>query len=263
MKTMNASLKKAVVCAFAMCFVGGVVAQQVTAVNQAYHNESDYGKFYVRLGVNIPQGAFGKALDTSVPLYENIAKDGAVGADLGATMELGKYFFFHEDPINDLFKVGLDATFFSFGYNMGKSLPHPDEGSDPFDFVTASVKLGPVVSFNPVEDFYADIFVKAAPTVLLSFEPPYHFKGDIYDPDSEVLYFNTDENVNFGLKTDVGVTLRYRKVTLTASYESGTFNVPVTYYQNNGGESVYDEAQEMDRKMPMGVLQLKLGLQLF
>lgn len=257
------ALKKAMACAVASLFVGGAFAQQVTVANQGYYNESDYGKFYIRLGVNIPQGAFGKAIDASVPLYENIAKDGAIGAELGATMELGRYFFFHEDPINDLFKVGLDATFFSFGYNMGKSLPSPDEAADPFDFVTGSVKLGPVVSFNPVEDFYADIFVKAAPTVLLSFEPPYHFKGDPYDPDAEMLYFNTDEDVAFGLKTDVGISLRYKKVTFTASYESGTFEVPVTYYQNDGSESVYDTApQEMDRKMPMGVLQLKLGLQM-
>ncbi|MGV3762077.1 hypothetical protein [Parapedobacter sp.] len=263
MKT-NASLKKAVACVVASLFVTSAVAQQATVANQGYYNESDYGKFYIRLGVNIPQGGFGKALDAAVPLYENIAKDGAIGAELGATMELGRYFFFHEDPISDLFKVGLDATFFSFGYNMGKSLPHPDEVADPFDFVTGSVKLGPVVSFNPMEGFYADIFVKAAPTVLLSFEPPYHFKGDIYDPDAEVLYFNTDENVNFGLKTDMGITLRYRKMTFTASYESGTFEVPITYYENDGSESVYDNTpQEMDRKMPMGVLQLKLGLQMF
>ena len=260
----NASLRKAMACVVACLLVGGVSAQQVTVANQGYYNESDYGKFYIRLGVNIPQGAFGKPLDATIPLIDNIAKDGAIGADLGATMELGKYFFFHEDPINDLFKVGLDATFFSFGYNRGKSLSPSDEATDPFDFVTGSVKLGPVISFNPVEDFYADIFVKAAPTVLLSFEPPYHFKGDMYDPDAEVLYLNTDENVNFGFKTDIGVTLRYRKVTLTASYESGTFNVPVTYYRHDGGESVYDAVpQEMDRKMPMGVLQLKLGLQFF
>src|SRR5690606_4488076 len=240
---------KAIACVVASLFVGGAFAQQVTAANPGYYNESDYGKFYVRVGVNIPQGGFGKALDTSIPLIDNIAKDGAIGAELGATMELGKYFFFHEDPINDLFKVGLDATFFSFGYNMGKSLPHDGEEADPFDFVTASVKLGPVVSFNPIEDFYADIFFKVAPTVLLSFEPPYHFKGSIYEPDSEVLYFNTDENTDFGLRTDVGVTLRYRKVTLTASYESGTFEVPVTYYQNDGSESAYDTApQEMNRK---------------
>ena len=245
-------------------WIGGLSAQQVTAVNQGYYNESDYGKLYIRLGVSIPQGAFGKPLDATIPLYENIAKDGAIGADIGGTVELGKYFFFHEDPINDLFKVGLDATFVSLGYTTGKSLDFPDEAGDPFDFLTIGVKAGPVISFNPFGDFYADVFVKAAPTVLLSLEPPYHFKNGIYDPDSEVLYFNTDDKVNFALKADMGVSLRYRKVALTASYESGTFNVPITYYQNDGADEVYDNApQEMDRKMPMGLLQLKLGLQMY
>ena len=73
---------------------------------------------------------------------------------------------------------------------------------------------------------------------------------------SEVLYFNTDDHVNFGFKTDFGVTLRYRKVTLTASYEAGTVNVPITHYQHDGTTgSIYDTAaQEIDRKMPMGML---------
>ena len=259
------ALMKVVACAVACLWVGGVSAQQVTVASQGYYNESDYGKFYIRLGVNIPQGSFGKPLDTAIPLIDNFTKDGAYGTDLGVGMELGRYFFFHEDPISDLFKVGLDATFASLGVNMGKSLPSPDEAADPFDFVTGSVKLGPVVSFNPLDDFYADIFVKAAPTLLLSLEPPYHFRGDPQDADGEVAYFGTDDNVFFGFKTDIGVTLRYRKVTLTASYESGTFDVPVVYFQGDGSSSsIYDtEPMEVDREMPMGMLQLKIGLQMY
>ncbi|PPL04688.1 hypothetical protein [Parapedobacter indicus] len=260
---MMYSLKNTVAGIALMLFAVNTFAQQATVAGKGY-KESDFGKFYVRLGVSIPQGAFGKAFDLSVPLYENISKNGGVGADLGVNAEIGKYFFFHEDPINDLFKVGLDAAFFSFGYNMGKSKPHPDEEAEAFDFVTGAVKLGPVVSFNVSGDFYADVFFKLAPTALLSFEPPYHFKGGIYEPDAEVLYFNTDEKVNFAFKTDFGINLRYRRVTLTASYESGTFNVPMTYYQNDGAEEVYDtEPREMDGKMPMGLFQLKLGIQAF
>ena len=49
--------------------------------SQGYYNESDYGKFCICLGVNIPQGAFRKAIDASVPLFENVSKDGDDGDD--------------------------------------------------------------------------------------------------------------------------------------------------------------------------------------
>ncbi len=242
----------------------GAMAQQATVTSMKYYGNTDFGKFYLRLGVNIPQGAFGKSFDTSIPLNENIGKDGGIGAGLGANFELGRYYFFHDEPIGGILKVGLDATFLSLGYNGGKSAPHPDEESSPFDFVTAAVKFGPVASVNVTGDLFADVFFKLAPTAMISFNAPYHFKGGLYSPGSEVLYFDNEEEVGFALRTDVGVNLRYRKVTLTASYESGNFNVPVVYYHNDGSGDIYEtEPLEFDAKMPMGRLQLKLGLQLF
>lgn len=242
---------------------GSSHAQQASVITRGQYLESDYGKLYIRLGVNLPQGHFKNDFDPSIPIYENIGTRGGMQAGTGVSLELGRYFFLHSEPINDLFMVGLDATFLSVGYNPFDwgAMDHTVE-LDKYDLTTIGMKLGPVVSFNVYEDFYADIFAKVAPTLVTSMSGgPEFYEDDAAGNYSEFSLFD-EQPVLFGWKSDFGVNLRYRKVTLTFNYESGSFNATPYYYQYN---AVTD--QEIDgsfkQKMPMGIFQVKLGIQLF
>ena len=244
-------------------FVTLSFAQQATVVGHRQYNESDYGRFYIRLGVNLPQGHFKSKFDPNIPIFENIGTRGGMQAGTGANLELGRYFFLHSEPINDLFKVGLDATFLSVEYNPFDwgAMDNTIE-LDKYDLTTVSVKLGPVVSFNVFEDFYADVFAKVAPTLVTSISGVPEF----YEEDAVGNYtefsFHDEEPVIFGWKSDFGINLRYRKVTLTFSHVSGSFNTTPYYYQYNAATD-----QEIDgsfkQKMPVANFQVKLGFQLF
>jgi len=214
-------------------------AQQATVVGQRQYSEPDFGKFYLRFGASFLNNDFLKQLNDG-------ELDDAYSAPTGLNFELGKYFFMHSEPIAGLFKVGLDASFLSLGYNpLTWNDPDDVDYAEKTDLTTAGVKLGPVISFNPLENFYADAFVKLAPTILTSMS------------EMEDL-----EEVLFGLKSDVGINLRYKKVTLTAGYESGAFKYDSynSEYNEETGEYIEHTTKE---KFPMGMFQIKLGLQFY
>ena len=199
-------------------------AQQASVVGQGYSGGSDFGKFYLRVGASFMNSDLATELNGGDP-------DGDYTVSTGVNLEIGRYFFLHADPVADLFKIGLDASFLSLGYNPIKWSDPDDPGyTENTDLSTVSVKLGPVISFNPLPDFYADAFVKLAPTLLTS-----------------VTNIDEMEETPFALRSDVGVNLRYKKVTVTAGYESGKFK----------------PSSEDDEKFPMGMFQLKLGLQFY
>ena len=227
-----------------LCVVLGTLfvaqAQQAPVVGQGHYNDSDFGKFYVRVGLSFPSN------DLITQLNDGDF-DGTYSSKTGINAEIGRYFFFHSEPIADLLKVGLDASFFSFGYNpMSWTDAGDPDFADDTDLTSMAVKLGPVISFNPLEDFYADAFVKMAPTLLTS------MSGMI----------GLQEELLFGLKTDVGINLRYKKLTLTAGYESGSFkNVFDSGEYNEDTGQLVEHTSE--KKLPMGMFQLKLGLQFY
>lgn len=250
----------------AACMVLGAglfsYAQQASVVGQGYHNESDFGKFYIRLGVNLPQGHFKSKFDPAIPVYENIGENGGMQASTGFAAELGRYFFFHSDPINDLFKVGLDATFISFAYNPFEWPGVSNySGVSRYDLTTISMKLGPVVSFNVFEDVYADVFAKVVPTVVSSMNEAPDFDVEDAAGNYEEFSFYDEDPVIFGWKSDFGVNLRYRKGTLTLGYEAGSFNTTSYYYRSS--EATGESGGTIEQKMPMGVFQVKLGLQFY
>lgn len=214
-------------------------------------NESDFGKFYIRLGVSLPQGHFKNAFDPAIPLYQNIDQEGGMSAETGINIEFGKYYFLHEDPIQEMFKVGLDATFFSANY-LPIAWPVETEDSN-YNLFTFSVKLGPVVSFNVAEDMYADLFIKAVPTFITSSSDIFYTKGE--EDGYESLSLFNESSSAFALRSDIGINLRYRKGSLTLSYESGKVKTDSWYYN---GEDI-----DYQGKMPMGIFQAKLGFQIF
>ncbi|SEL90463.1 hypothetical protein [Parapedobacter koreensis] len=250
---------KCCIAAYLVFALGQAYAQQASVAGQGYYDESDFGKFYLRIGINLPQGHLKNKFDPAIPVYENMGKNGGMQASTGFNFELGRYFFFHEDPIHDLFKVGLDATFLSLGYNAFEwpALPS-SSGSGKYDLTTIAVKFGPVVSFNVFEDVYADVFAKFAPTVVSSFEAP-----DFYIEDGSGNYtefsFYSDNPILFGWKGDFGVNLRYKKGTLTLGYESGSFNTKSYYYVSDGAGT--EDGGIFEQKMPMGIFQVRLGVQ--
>jgi len=240
---MKAFYKVSLVVAFS-CLSVFVYGQQF--------NESDFGKFYLRLGVNLPQGHFKNAFDAEIPLYQNIDEKGGMSAKTGINVEFGKYYFLHEDPIQEMIKVGLDATFLSAGYHPIEWPGEAEENS--LNLFTFSVKLGPVVSFNVMEDFYADVFIKAVPTLITSSSGIYYFK-EMSAGDESLDLFSDSPNI-FALRSDIGVNLRYKKTSLTLSYESG--KVKTSSWYSKG-----EDYMEYQGKMPMGIFQAKVGFQLY
>lgn len=228
MKPINAFFAACILC----CTAFASFSQQASVVGQHYYTGADYGRFYLRAGVNLLSKEFVDHLNTKT-IY------GSFNVPNGWNFEMGRYYFLHEEPVAELLKVGLDATFLSFGYNPFRWEDSQSSVSyENADYTTAGLKLGPVVSVNPVGDLYVDAFWKLAPTILTSF-------SDLTEMDG----------VSFSWKNEIGINLRYHRFTVTAGYESGSFKN--TVYLHGYGEDSFTET------IPMGMLQVKAGIQFF
>lgn len=225
---------------------------------------------YQRLGLNM----LGSDLDNTLTPRENVF-DGKLGASTGYVFEFGHIYYFRRGVNTSGINYGLDWTILSLNYNKldkwedygiasGATTVYAD---DEAIGVAASSRIGPTLSFNPLEKLVIDVRFQIAPTFRV-FEMDYS-----EDDTAEGRYFNftnyqqeqVDENfdaesvknrVSFGVGTAFGITVRRKALGLSLDYIAGKVNNNYEAYDSKAGLTYGKQ------KIKANNLQLKLSLSL-
>ncbi|WP_158799233.1 hypothetical protein [Pedobacter sp. L105] len=207
---------------------------------------SVFRSVHTRVGIN----TLGSSPDNNLSPKQNILK-GNYGASTGFVFESGKIFYFQESYRGTEMNYGLDWTFVSLNYNemnqwnkygkLAVSQDYAIRGSR----ITAAIssKVGPVISFNPIEKVVVDVRAQLAPTFRL-FDFSYYANTDT--PGSDYFSFknskqaNNDANpeslknrVGFGLQENFGVTIRRNIIGLSLDYITGKVKANYEARDNN------------------------------
>lgn len=237
-----------------------IATLQVTA--QDHSTRSAFRNGYARIGLNF----LGNKLDNNLSPKANVL-NGNLGTAQGICSEVGRNFYFNKNSPSR-FRFGLDWTYLSTTYNKfdwtnygkisGSSNTIVDGSSVALSF---SGRLGPVVSFNPVEKLVIDARFQIAPSVYF-FNHSFHKKeGQANDQYFEFVGSENGNNnadgesiksrLSTGVKTSLGITIRRKAIGLALDYIPG--KVKVSYDSNEG------QGQE---KIKANSLQMKLSFQL-
>ncbi len=198
---------------------------------------------YLRLGIN----ELGDPLDQSMSPIRNIF-DGRYGASRGYALEFGNIYYFGSKDHKGFFNVGLDWTILSFNYNKldkweeygaNSGAKNVEIGGKKFA-LSASTKLGPVISMNLIEKIVIDARFQFAPTVRY-YDFSYrenpgqnserYFSFTNYSKAIEDPSFNAESiknRLSFGLARSFGVTLRRNTLGVSADYITGDVK---SYYE--------------------------------
>jgi len=233
--------------------------------SQAQNQRSPFRKTYIQVGFDF----LGKKLDQSLSPKEN-AFAGRHGADQGLTFNIGRVFYIGK--IDDRFKYGLDWTIISFAHNKLSGWEKYGQNSGAEDFyteglkennkgiiaVSAASKLGPVVSFNPVERLVIDARIQVAPVARAFVMGYYENEGS--DSQRSFAYYNSnvdDPKINdilsLSVNTNVGITVRRGPVGISLDYLFGKMK---TSYEAADGQNSVDFGKT---RIPVQELQAKLS----
>jgi hypothetical protein len=227
---------------------------------------------YTRLGIN----KLGSDLDYNLSPKQNVF-DGRYGAGTGYVFEFGRIFYFanSETTMPKLINFGLDWTILSLNYNkMDKWEKYARATSTGEYFIDGtkiaaaiSSKLGPVISFNPVEKLVIDARFQVAPVVRffdLTYADNYEQPNERYfsfinyageETESDYNPESVKNRIAFGVATSFGITVRRKAIGLSIDYISG--DVKSNYEYASATESSNGKV-----KIPAKNLQLKLSLSL-
>ena len=236
----------------------------------AQNERSAFRRGYLRLGIS----SLGSSLDNNLSPKENVF-NGNYGASSGFVFESGHNFYFKSRTNEDKINFGLDWTILSLTYNkLDKWDGYTDarqasaytEGSD-FSASIAS-KLGPVISFNPVEKLVIDVRIQAAAIGRVT---PFEYYENEEQPDfnSFAFYNYGEEEVNegfdassiknriaFGIGSNFGITVRRKAIGLSIDYSSVKAKTNYDAYEGQ------DKHSFGSQKIPTHSLQLKLSFTL-
>ena len=242
-----------------------------SAIQLHAQDRSPFRSGYLRLGIN----KLGGDLDNALTPKENIF-DGKFGASTGYVLEFGHIYYFKDRANTNGINYGLDWTILSLNYNKldkwenygvasGASNVYVDGAAIG---VAASTKLGPTISFNPLEKLVIDVRFQIAPTFRV-FDLEYseeeeetttrHFSFANYQQEEVDDNFDAESiknRVAFGLCTSFGITVRRKAVGLSLDYLSGKVNSNYEAYDAKAGQTNGKE------KIKANTLQLKLSLTL-
>ena len=245
------------------------MACSVVAYAQAAKPGETQSWGYFRFGIN----KLGKELSADLTMKENILA-GNSGKKTGYALEFGRNYYLHKKSLWPRFptKIGLDWTHVSFTYNkldfsqfVTQDL---EEGytvdRKSFSSITASSKLGPVVSVNLIRKLVVDVRVQIAYTVhahvvdyeagngsntkYLSFIREQEESGGEGDPERS---FSLGRLFHTGWRPAYGLTARYGGVGLAVDYFAG--NLKAGYISDEG---------DGEANMKAGAVQFKLSLKL-
>lgn len=105
-------------------------------------------KFYFRFGYSQPTKTY-LGVDNDV-FWDYYSRGGGV-------FELGQIFILNRIPLPDGLRIGINADYAEFTYNQLTNI----EEDLVLGIFKISSKVGPSLSYNPVNDLVLDIFIKA------------------------------------------------------------------------------------------------------
>ncbi|HMR82797.1 MAG TPA: hypothetical protein PKE30_06685 [Niabella sp.] len=243
-------MKRIFIAAALLCCVSASFSQ---------NERSPFRRGYLRLGLNNLPGK----IDHNLSPKQNILASN-YGSGTGFVLEMGKAYYFNRPQSEDLIGYGLDWTVFSLTYNPLKKWGayENDKGdagatSDPL-VASLSTRLGPVVSFKPVEKLIIDARVQLAVSA-------YHFNYE-YAGSSEYLFLQNgykdedDSNalgiVTLGFKPSFGFSVRRGIIGLALDYAPG--KTKMNYEEGTGN---YEDGYTYNKaNISTSNLQLKLNL---
>ncbi len=224
---------------------------------------------YFRLGIN----HLGKELSADLTMKENILA-GYSGNKTGYVLEFGRNYYLHKKSLWPRFptKIGLDWTQVSVTYNkldFSQFVAQDLEDGytidrKSFSSITASSKLGPVVSVNVIRKLVVDVRAQVAYTVHA------HVVDYEADNGSEVKYlsfireqeegpgegdpersFSLGRLFHTGWRPSYGLTARYGGIGVAIDYLAGNLNAGYISDEGDG-----------EAKIKAGAVQFKLSLKL-
>ena len=209
------------------------------SINSYSQDRPAFRKGYLRVGIN----KLGDDLDNSLSPKENIF-DSKYGASTGYVFEFGKIYYFKSRENKGLINYGLDWTILSLNYNkMDKweeyglaSEVGTSEADGSLIAAAISSKLGPTISFNPLEKLEIDVRFQIAPT-LRFFDFEYYEDDEnsagryFYFENSAQSEFDEDfdseaikNRLAFGVATGFGITVRRKAIGIALDYTVGKVN---------------------------------------
>ncbi|MGC4232500.1 MAG: hypothetical protein QM594_05920 [Niabella sp.] len=227
----------------------------------AQSQRSPYRRGYLRLGINNLPGK----LNNSMSPKENMLAS-RYGSGTGFAFEMGKVYYFNRPDSDDLIGYGLDWTVFSLTYNplskwndYESNTGNTSISGNPL-VATLSTKLGPVVSFNPVEDLIIDARLQ-----LMATAHHFNFYHETNNGSFELLNGMKDgsennalDNIVLGFKPNIGFTVRRGVIGLALDYAPG--KMKMNYGESSGNyEDGYNDSYG-NAEIKNNNLQLKLSL---
>ena len=209
---------------------------------------TDFRKGYLRLGIS---SQLNSELNNSSSPDLNVS-EGQLGSTLGYSFELGRKFYFNNSSAMPL-RYGLDWTIISLTYNELNwneySEAQGNMEAQLFPALSLASKLGPVVSFNPIEELILDARVQFAVSMSA-------IGLDYYDDNTDDYYtFLTSGSESFiesiselGFHPSFGFTVRRKGIGLSVDYF--TQKVVYDYSSYNTDGTV---------EFPINTIQLKLN----
>ena len=238
----------------------------------AQHERPLFRKGSQHIGINM----LGNKLNNNLSPKDNVFK-GNFGASTGFVFECGHIYYFK--PVKDQktkFNYGIDWTISSMTYNKlnGWKTYGNSSGAEMVvldgSLISAAVstKLGPIISFNPVESLIINLHFQVAPTArVTNFE--YYENEDKPDKRS-FSFFNYGEEatdpgfdassfkniIAFGLGSNFGISVRRKAFGFAFDYNLVNAN---TNYDAYEGEDNHSFGKQ---KIKTNFVQLKLSLSL-
>ncbi|WP_186755894.1 hypothetical protein [Echinicola salinicaeni] len=224
--------------------------QDTTQVQIEYKQDfpTDFRGSYIRIGLN---NITDSELIPSMTPYDNV-RDGKIGASKGYTFEWGRNYYFNNRSSSSI-KFGLDWTIINLSYteldwaDYAKSNTGQTEDTNIFHGASLSSKLGPVISYNPVEEFIVDLRAQVGIS--------YHaMLIDYYDESTEDYFTSFSGDGLSGVMSDMclypsfGLSIRRKAIGLAVDYFNQKVNMP--YESENDGEGMVET--------PLSTLQFKL-----
>jgi len=203
---------------------------------------SPFRKGYLRLGIS----HFGSALDNAMDPLSNLSK-GNWGLQTGYVLERGRTYYFGLGRPG-IIKAGIDWTQLGINFNQvdkehlsAYAASGSSAGTDEENGVSVLMymKLGPSVSFNPVDFLVVDLRAQVMGGIALN---------KLNYPDLEL----PSDKINTVVMPSFGATVRWKFIGVAVDYMTGN----PQYHYNDAST---DDAKA---KFKTNIFQVKLNLTL-
>lgn len=145
------------------------------------------------------------------------------GMSKGIGLSFGSIFYLNSIDFHEQIKVGIDVTYISWAFVIA-SQNAEYEGLFSDDTHFFSVKVGPIISYNPVDRLLLDARITLQPTSIFYSR----MIEDGYDEYGASDY-NFLEAIGFRTRIGLGLNVRYRPFTLGFELSSGKVGLKDIY----------------------------------